>query len=140
MLMVKHVTEAPPPFHPGPLADVPAELEALVFQMLEKEPGARPQSMDVVVQTLERLWARLKANDPSVRRSSGNFPSVSDPTKASGVAVRVSGGHKSVVSSSAGQIAAVPEEALVPPRRSSAVFVVGGMALLGAIGGGAFLR
>ena len=55
MLMVKHVTEAPTPFEPGPLQSVPDELEALVFRMLEKEPDARPQSMEEVLGVLDGL-------------------------------------------------------------------------------------
>ena len=135
MLMVKHVTEAPPPFQPGPLAAVPDELENLVFQMLQKEPGARPQTMDVVVQVLEGLWARLRTNDPTLRRTSGNFPAAGAPStdSASGVAVRVSGGHRSVVSSSAGQVPAVPDDVLAP-RRSPLPFVLGGVVLVGVLG------
>ncbi len=74
MLMVKHVTEAPPPFEPGPLGDVPVELKNLVFAMLEKEPAARPQTMTSVVATLDDVWRRTKANDPTLRRISGEFP------------------------------------------------------------------
>jgi serine/threonine-protein kinase len=140
MLMVKHVTEAPPPFHPGPLTDTPVELETLVFQMLQKEPEARPQTMDAVVQVLETLWARLKSNDPSLKRTSGAFPAASTPNPAtgSGVAVRVSGGHRSVVSSGAGQVAPVPDD-VVAPRRSPMPFIVGGAVVVLALAGGAFV-
>ncbi len=70
MLMVKHVTEPPPPFEPGPLAQLPEELEALVFSMLEKEPDARPQTMEDVLVPLELLWARYRAKDPTLTRPS----------------------------------------------------------------------
>lgn len=139
MLMVKHVTEAPPPFQPGPLTDVPADLEGLVFQMLQKEPEARPQTMDLVVQTLDTLLVWIKTNDPNLRRASGSFPAPqTQPQSQSGVAVRVSGGHRSVVSSGAGQLTAVPAE-LVPPKRSPLPFVLGGAVLVLASVGGAYV-
>lgn len=125
MLMVKHVTEAPPPLEPGPLSDVPQALEQLVFAMLEKEPPARPQTMTEVVETLEAVWAELRTSGPSARRVSGSFAQAPSPAQASGVAVRVSGGFKSVVSSSG----ALPSDA-PPPRRSAMPFVIGGVALL----------
>ena len=74
MLMVKHVTERPPPFEPGPLGEVPVELEELIFKMLQKEPGERPQTMEEVVSTLDLVWSRFKANDPTLRRISGEYP------------------------------------------------------------------
>ena len=74
MLMVKHVTEAPPPFEPGPLGEVPVDLETLIFKMLEKEPANRPQTMEEIVTALDTMWTRLKSNDPTLRRISGEFP------------------------------------------------------------------
>ncbi|MCC6335405.1 MAG: protein kinase [Myxococcales bacterium] len=139
MLMVKHVTEAPPPFQPGPLTDVPADLEGLVFQMLQKEPEGRPQTMDLVVQTLDTLLARIKTNDPNLRRASGSFAAAqTQPQNRSGVAVRVSGGHRSVVSSSAGQVPGVPGD-LVAPKRSPLPFILGGAVLVLAGVGAAYV-
>jgi serine/threonine-protein kinase len=57
--MVKQVTEPPPPLPEW----TPPELNELVFAMLEKEPGARPQLMREVVETLDRLSRTLKTND-----------------------------------------------------------------------------
>jgi serine/threonine-protein kinase len=132
MLMVKHVTEAPPPFYPGPLTEVPTELETLVFRMLEKEPDARPQAMDEVVQVLDALHARLRSNDSTRRGSSGSFAAApAQPESPSGVAVRSSGGHRSVATSSAGQLSGVPHDAL-PPKRSPLLFLVGGAVLVSA--------
>ncbi len=102
MLMVKHVVEAPPPFEPGPLVSVPEELEHLVFRMLEKEPAARPQTMEEVIEVLDNLWARLKSNDPSLKRVSGGYPRAATPQKPqSGVSVvRASGRVQGVTTSS----------------------------------------
>jgi Protein kinase domain/PEGA domain len=55
MLMVKHVTEPPPPLRLIPGLAVPERLEALVMRMLEKEPSARPQTMDEVIAALEAV-------------------------------------------------------------------------------------
>jgi hypothetical protein len=55
MLMVKHVTESPPPLRPSTAVEVPPALEALVMRMLAKEPAARPQTMDEVIAALESL-------------------------------------------------------------------------------------
>ena len=63
-LLVKQVTEPPPPLQPGPVEEVPAALEDLIFQMLEKDPSARPQTMDEVVKRLLFLEASLKAGAP----------------------------------------------------------------------------
>jgi serine/threonine protein kinase len=92
MLMVKHVVEPAPPLSPGPLAEVPMELEQLIFKMLEKEPVNRPQTMEDVLGVLDSLWARLKANDPSLRRVSGHFATATPRPTQSGVGlVRVTG-------------------------------------------------
>lgn len=151
ILMVKHVTEAPSPFEPGPLEAVPAELEELVFQMLEKDPGARPQAMEEVVHRLDSLEAKLRSGVPLRPRSAV----LATPTGAgSGVAVRVSGGHRSVVSSGA-RIPSVVARAssgdgfepidepsgdgeleVAPPRRSSGPLIGGlvALALLAGVG------
>lgn len=148
ILMVKHVTEAPPPLDPGPLDQVPGELEELIFQMLEKDPAARPQAMEEVVRRLDMLEAKLRSGAPLRPRSAAMAtPSVS------GVAVRVSGGYRSVVSSGTrfplpsrrGREAedesaqgAMDSEAFAP-RRSAVPYVVGFAVLLGLSGVGAYL-
>jgi serine/threonine-protein kinase len=132
LLMVKHITEAPPPLQPGPLGDVPAELERLVFQMLEKEPGARPQTMEAVVQVLEGVWARARAEAVTGKQPVSATATGSEvrgepgPAHASGVMARASGGYRSAVSSAATGPQVDPD---VPPlpRRSAKPFVIGGV-------------
>ncbi|HEY5283307.1 MAG TPA: serine/threonine-protein kinase, partial [Polyangia bacterium] len=47
--ITKHVTDQPQPLRQrAPELEIPVELEALILQMLEKNPAARPQSMAVV--------------------------------------------------------------------------------------------
>lgn len=55
IIMVKQVTEQPPPLEPGPLAAVPSPLESLIFKLLQKHPEARPESMKEVAEALETL-------------------------------------------------------------------------------------
>ncbi len=105
MLMVKHVTEPPPPLPPG---DTPVELSELIFQMLEKDPDARPQTMEAVLEVLDMLEARLKANDPQLKRLSGDYVRAATPTKTAGVGLpRATGTTPGVASAAA-----------VPPSRS----------------------
>lgn len=83
MLLVKHVTEQPPALQPGPIAQVPAELELLVFAMLEKDAAKRPQLVEEVAQTLEQLlgMARIGTTSGSAVRVSGSrVPSVATPS------------------------------------------------------------
>jgi serine/threonine-protein kinase len=65
VLMLNQCTEAPAPLEPGPVSEVPVQLEELIFQMLQKEPEARPQTMDEVAECLASLDAKLKAGLPS---------------------------------------------------------------------------
>ncbi len=132
MLMVKHVVEAPPPFMPGPLVSLPEELEKIVFKMLEKEPANRPQTMEEVIEVLDSLWARLKSNDPSLKRTSGNFPKTATPAAPqSGVSVvRVSGQVQGVTASSTTGIA---EEPLPQPPKSKLPYIMGAVVLVLAI-------
>ena len=113
MLMVKHVTEAPPPFEPGPLGEVPVELEALIFKMLEKEPDGRPQTMEQVVSVLDTIWVRFKANDPTLRRISGEFaPATALPGGP------VSGKRKALPTDFAGKPARVTKTPARPSEKS----------------------
>ena len=90
-LMVKQVTEPPSPLEPGPLSEVPGELEELVFRMLEKDPAARPQTMDEVAEQLASVEAKLRAKVPLRVASSMATPSLPR------TAVKVSGRHQSLV-------------------------------------------
>lgn len=131
-LMVKQVTEMPPPLEPGPLSEVPAALEALVFAMLEKDPELRPQTMEEVAVQLAELEAHARALQP--RRTS---PSLATPALPR-TAVRASAGVATPApprrSSSAGRGAAAvssavrtgsapPRTAPTPPRASEATQV-----------------
>jgi eukaryotic-like serine/threonine-protein kinase len=121
ILMVKHVTEAPPAFHPGPLQELPEDLESLIFQMLKKEPPGRPQTMDEVVSRLDTLWAQIKSNTLPPR-STGEFQR---PTGADerGTGVRVSGGFRSVNPSQN-----ISSDALASVQKSKTPLIVGAFA------------
>jgi serine/threonine-protein kinase len=56
-LVVQIMTQAPPPLPPKTPGGepIPPALEALVMQLLAKEPSARPQSMDDVAHRLEAI-------------------------------------------------------------------------------------
>ncbi|MBL8923965.1 MAG: protein kinase [Myxococcaceae bacterium] len=78
IVMVKQVTEAPPPLPEW----VPEELQELVFRMLEKNPGDRPQEMKEVVEVLDRLHRTLKTSDFQVPRQASAGPERSTHTPA----------------------------------------------------------
>jgi serine/threonine-protein kinase len=156
MLMVKHVTEAPPAMTPGPISQVPPLLEQLIFRMLEKEPAARPQSMEEVVQTLETVWAQVKSGAPMGQRVSGDYAPVGAPPPQ-----RPSGPYPAPVS---GQLATAPitgqqyplgqpyapppsgaqyappisgpNPAVAAPKKSNLPLVLGGVVVVAALGGG----
>ena len=133
MLMVKHVTETPAPFFPGPLGEVPEELEHIVFKMLQKEPDARPQSMEEVLTVLDSLWARLKANDPTLKRISGHYSVAAlkaTPRPTSGVSiVRASDKVPAVATNSTTGL----QEAVPAPRSKLPVVVLSAVVLLLAV-------
>lgn len=95
MLMVKHITEPPPPFDPGLLGSIPQELVQLIFRMLEKEPQARPQSIEEIIAALDAIWTDLKSGEPTLRRVSGSMPQVVVP-EPRGASVRTSPQRESV--------------------------------------------
>src|SRR5439155_1098222 len=59
-VLEKHLTEPPPPMRPR--RAVPASVESIVTQALDKQPGLRPLMQDV----LNRLWS--DAHRPTSRR------------------------------------------------------------------------
>ncbi|MEO6528522.1 MAG: protein kinase [Gemmatimonadaceae bacterium] len=65
-LVVAHLTEPPPPLG-ARRPDAPRSLVALVTQLLEKDPAARPQSADAVLRALDGATA-APAGTPSRRR------------------------------------------------------------------------
>ncbi|GAA1636902.1 serine/threonine-protein kinase [Actinoplanes couchii] len=74
-VMQRHVKDAPPPLR-SLRADVPAGLERLVLDLLEKKPEDRPDSATVVYQ---RLLPMLTDLDPLVEAVVVNAPA--DPTR-----------------------------------------------------------
>jgi serine/threonine-protein kinase len=142
ILMVKQVTEPAPPFPPEVTATLPADLHDLVFKMLEKDPKARPQSLDEVVNLLETLQAHLKVGAKlAPATASGRFPQTATPHTVSAIRVTATGAPiastQPMAPPSTGAQAAVVEDTLAPPARSKLPFVVLGLGLLVAAAGGA---
>lgn len=78
-LIVKHATEAPPPARER-RPDLPAPVEAVIMRCLEKQPDARYQTAQEVLDAWEKAWAGVA---PSVRPPpvvSSRPPSVPVPT------------------------------------------------------------
>jgi serine/threonine-protein kinase len=128
MLMVKHVTEQPTPFDRAALGHVPEELEQLIFKMLQKEPDQRPQTMEEVLGVLETLWARVKSNDPSLKKVSGSFAPAGPQSGIS--RVRTSGQVQGITTSST---TGLQEEQLAQPPRSKLVPALVGLVVVLAI-------
>jgi serine/threonine-protein kinase len=141
ILMVKQVTEPAPPFSPEVTATLPADLHDLIFKMLEKDPKARPQTLDEVVSVLETLQAHLKVGAKlAPATASGRFPQTATPHTVSAIRVTATGAPiappQPVAPSTDPQVA-VAEESFAPPARSKVPFVVLGVGLLAAAVGGA---
>ncbi|RKH17311.1 serine/threonine protein kinase [Corallococcus sp. CA047B] len=64
-VMFAHVNQ-PPPVPSSRIPGLPPELDALVLQLLEKDPGARPGSAEVVRERLKRIPLRAPPHAPSV--------------------------------------------------------------------------
>ncbi|MCU0695959.1 MAG: protein kinase [Myxococcaceae bacterium] len=141
ILMVKQVTEPAPPFPPEVTATLPAALHDLVFKMLEKDPNARPQTLDEVVNVLETLQAHLKVGAKlAPATASGRFPQTATPHTVSAIRVTATGAPIAAtqpVAPPAGAQAVVAEDSIAPPARSKLPFVVLGLVLLAAAAGGA---
>ncbi|MBL8955826.1 MAG: protein kinase, partial [Myxococcaceae bacterium] len=148
LLMVKQVTEAPPPLEPGPLGSVPPDLEALVFAMLEKDPARRPQSMTEVIDALDLLSAQVKTGIATPRpitglgRVSGAFSTPGQPSGVkSGPSITGPGvpppappATGMAPGPSASQVAPAPSGVMVAPR-SKVPFIVLGLVAVGALAG-----
>jgi serine/threonine-protein kinase len=68
LLMVMHISAAPPRFSAELVSRLPSEVERLVFRMLAKDPAARPRSMHEVATTLEALRARHQHSEFALSR------------------------------------------------------------------------
>lgn len=68
--MAMQINATPPALRP-PAGPAPAELERLIFQMLEKAPADRPASMDAVAATLTRI-----ADTPTLGPGTAPMPAV----------------------------------------------------------------
>jgi serine/threonine-protein kinase len=79
IVMVKQVTEPPPPLGPG----VPPALDALITRMLEKNPVDRPQRMGEVVDALVVLTAELPSGKSSTAKRAGVKPAARAPASSS---------------------------------------------------------
>ena len=138
ILMVKQVTEPAPPFTAELSATMPAALHDLIFQMLEKDPNARPDSLGKVVEVLETLLAHLRvgAKLPTAT-ASGRFPSTATPHTMS--PVRVTSAGLAVAPSTRREPApfSAQEDTLPPPVKSKAPFMVAGLLGLVIVGAGA---
>ncbi len=88
-VIVKHIREKPPELN-SMVPEVPFEVNALVMKCLEKEPAARFQSMDELLDAM-----RIATSGQGL---SGAF---ADPRTASGIIPRTSTPHMPVVNASA---------------------------------------
>ena len=70
--------------------DIPLELDHLLDQLLEKDPGSRPQDATQVVDVLRRLEAAGRQNNGQLRPSPCALPTVCEPTLPSIPSPRVS--------------------------------------------------
>jgi serine/threonine-protein kinase len=76
IISMKHIQEEPPPLHQvaPDLDPLPADLEALVFEMLKKDPTLRPQSIDQVRERLVEL--DYSTSPPRALSNPGGVPAV----------------------------------------------------------------
>jgi hypothetical protein len=149
-VMSKQLTEPPPPF--GSTTIIDPGLEQLIFQCLEKEPEARPQTMADVRDRLIAL------RDQAIRSGQGLFERPWDPrseSPASDVTHKDDGTDKQGRSPRArpvdagytvpdpreSQVMAVQQAAapVAPPARSPLPLVLGGVIGVAAIAGVAFV-
>lgn len=139
ILMIKQVTEPAPPFSPELAAVVPAPLHDLIFTMLEKDPDARPQTLDTVVEALETLQAQLKvgAKLPPAT-TSGRFPATATPHSLSPVRLPSTQTGPAVQNTAPAMTAPVAvEDTFTPPAKSKAPFIVVGLLVTAIVAGGA---
>jgi serine/threonine protein kinase len=81
-LLQKHLSERPPLLS-SQVSNLPEGVEALVDQLLEKDPAKRPSSADAARVQVQRLLKRLAQDSTAVRVSPNSLPTVKvDPTQA----------------------------------------------------------
>ncbi len=154
ILMVKQVTEAPPPLEPGPLGGVPSELESLVFRMLAKDPAARPQTMVEVIDALDLVSSQVKTGVATPRpitglgRVSGSFGAAGTASQVKPAPVITGTAPAAAPVSPTGtapapspsQVAPSPTGAMLAhPPRSPVPFIVVGLLAVAALGGVGYL-
>jgi len=66
-VIAQKLTATPKPLS-GLNGEIPEQLNRLVFQMLEKEPDNRPESMDMVVEVLKSISGQLDVEKPSLKQ------------------------------------------------------------------------
>jgi len=77
-VIVKHVQDAPP--HVAELrADVPAQVDQLVWWMLKKEPGERPVNCELLARACQSLRQRLEGGPPPRPSQPSLIPTPSPP-------------------------------------------------------------
>ncbi|MFZ5443021.1 MAG: serine/threonine protein kinase [Myxococcota bacterium] len=131
-VIVKHIREQPPELT-SLVADVPPEVNALVMKCLEKEPPARFQSMDELLEAMRVATAGqgLSGAFADPRTSSGIFARPSSPVVADGTATPFTSAE-SVRSFEVELVESGPHRA----RRAPLIATVVGVVVLGATLGG----
>jgi serine/threonine-protein kinase len=71
-VLIKHLTETAPPLRKL-RNDIPASIEKVVKQALEKKPGSRQRSMDEVVELLAKAQRATAADKKSIISTMGGF-------------------------------------------------------------------
>jgi serine/threonine-protein kinase len=66
-LFVQHLGTPPPPPSQRSEIPFPAEIDSLVLACLEKDPARRPQSVDAVVEMMNRLWPRINWDNAAAK-------------------------------------------------------------------------
>ena len=136
-VIVKHIREKPPELN-SLVPDVPFEVNALVMKCLEKEPAARFQSMDELLDAMRVAGAGqgLSGAFADPRTASGLFPRTSTPGMP---AVHPVNAPATPSFTSAEQVRSHEIEVAedVPEKSKAPFFIgVGAVVLLGAIAGG----
>jgi serine/threonine-protein kinase len=132
-VLVAHLVETPPPLSslvPG----LPADLDALVAQMLEKDAGARPQSMQEIVARVEGLLGVRPAQFAAAMQAPQGFPTpevVSANTRSGTPPVGTGTGTGAGAAPALGPSGTVPLPVMTPVPRSGPVAAGSGPVIAG---------